>query len=176
MKKVSFRSFAFKDCIHNLYREKRIIMSAMAVEPLREDEISYWFRKGNEFLRSSRFREAAESFDKAIQIDPKNADAWNHRGLALASLNRFEEAARSFDRACKADPSHPDAWYNNGLVLCALERYEAAVMSFEKALEINPQNAHAWHNKGVALSRLGLDAQARFAFSCAGWIGLHGGV
>ena len=46
---------------------------------------------------------------------------------------------------------------------------------FEKALEINPQNAHAWHNKGVALSRLGWDTEARFAFSCAGWIALHGG-
>ena len=50
-----------------------------------------------------------------------------------------------------------------------------AVWSFEKALEINPENAHAWHNKGVALSRLGLDTEAKFAFSCAGWIGVHGG-
>jgi Flp pilus assembly protein TadD len=51
---------------------------------------------------------------------------------------------------------------------------EEAISSFEKALETNPQNAHAWHNKGVALSRLGLEAEAKFVFSCAGWIGVHG--
>jgi Flp pilus assembly protein TadD len=110
--------------------------------PLREDEAGYWFWKGNEFLKSSCFQKAAESFDKAIQINPKDAEAWNLRGLALASQNRFEEAFKSFDKACSMNPSHPDAW----------------------------------HNKGVALARLGLDAEARFAFSCAGWIGLHGGV
>lgn len=61
------------------------------------------------------------------------------------------------------------------MMLCALERFEDAVSSFETALEIDPKNAHAWHNKGVALSRLGWDTEARFAFSCAGWIALHGG-
>lgn len=147
----------------------------MSKEPLHEDDPGTLLNKGIEFLRAGRHLEALESFDHGLLLSPKDANAWNLRGLALASQNRFEDALKSFGKAVSIDQRHPDAWYNKAMVLCALKRYEEAVRSFEKALEINPQNAHAWHNKGVALSRQGLDSEARFAFSCAGWIGVHGG-
>jgi Flp pilus assembly protein TadD len=60
------------------------------------------------------------------------------------------------------------------MVLCGQKRYEDAVVYMEKALEIDPQSAIAWHNKGVALKLLGRDAEARFAFACAGRLGMLG--
>jgi Flp pilus assembly protein TadD len=57
-------------------------------------------------------------------------------------------------------------------VFCSLERYEDAIVSLEKVLEIDHQSAIAWHNKGVALKLLGRDAEARFAFACAGRLGI----
>jgi tetratricopeptide (TPR) repeat protein len=133
-----------------------------------------WFRRGNALLSEGSFAEAVEAYDQAVRESPKDADSWNNRGLALASQSRFSDALRSFEQAGEINSSHPDAWYNRGMVLCALQRYDDAVSSFERALKINPKNAHAWHNKGVALKHLGLDAEARFAFSCTGWIGIHG--
>jgi|WetSurMetagenome_2_1015567.scaffolds.fasta_scaffold104046_2 Flp pilus assembly protein TadD len=160
----------------NLYPQHLANCFPMPKEPLNEDASGTWLKEGIEFLRSGRHSEAVESFDRHVLLNPNDADVWNLRGLALAAQNRFADALESFGKAVSIDQRHPDAWYNQGMVLCALERYEEAVWSFEKALEINPQNAHAWHNKGVALSRLGLDAEAKFAFSCAGWIGVHSGL
>lgn len=145
----------------------------MSEPPSSQGDESYWFNRGNELLSSGQYLEALDSYDRAIEIISKDSDAWNNRGLALASLKRYEDALKSFDKAGALNPSHPDAWYNKGMVLCALGLFEDAVWSFDKALEINPRNAHAWHNKGVALSRLGRGAEARFAISCAGWIGMH---
>lgn len=57
-------------------------------------------------------------------------------------------------------------------MFCSMERYEDAVESLDKALEIDPQSPIVWHNKGVALSRLGRENEARFAFACAGRLGM----
>ena len=32
------------------------------------------------------------SFDKAIEINPKNGNYWNYKGNALKNLNKYEEA------------------------------------------------------------------------------------
>lgn len=40
--------------------------------------------KGNELYKQGMFDEALELYDEAIQIDPKNTDLWNIRGLTLS--------------------------------------------------------------------------------------------
>ncbi len=99
------------------------------------------------------------------------AELWLKKGNDLLNSGRYQEALSAYDEAVRIDPGKADAWNNQGIVLCSLERFWEAVEALDKALEVNPQNAHAWHNKGVALKRLGRDAEARFAFAAAGWIG-----
>ena len=113
------------------------------------------------------YEEAAKAFDRAIELDPNDTEAWNNRGIVLSILKRNKEAIQSFEKATSIDPRNAEAWYNRGMVFCSTERYEDAVES----LEIDPQSAIAWHNKGVALKLLGRDTEARIAFACAGRIG-----
>ena len=43
----------------------------------------------------NKFNEAIEAYDKAIEIDPKNLEAWNNKGIALNELNKYDEAHKS---------------------------------------------------------------------------------
>ncbi len=101
-------------------------------------------------------------------------NCWFKRGNGLLSQGQCLEALDCYNRALEKNSKDADIWNNRGLALSSLNRYDEAIWSFEKALEDNPRNAHAWHNKGVSLSHLGRDAEARFAISCTGWIGIHG--
>jgi tetratricopeptide (TPR) repeat protein len=139
--------------------------------PPQEDTASYWQKLGNSLANAGRYEEAAKAYDKSLKLDPKDTECWNNRGIILSILNRINDAIQSFEKATTIDPQNAEAWYNRGMVFCSLERYEDAIESLNKALEIDPQSAYAWHNKGVALKRLGRDAEARFAFVCAGRIG-----
>ena len=42
--------------------------------------------KGNEFYYKKKYEKSIECYDKALEIDPKNATAWNNKGLALDNL------------------------------------------------------------------------------------------
>jgi tetratricopeptide (TPR) repeat protein len=53
-----------------------------------------------------KHREGIECYDKALEIDPKDSDAWNNKGTALGKLGRYNEAIECFDKALEIDPMH----------------------------------------------------------------------
>src|SRR5690348_194625 len=110
--------------------------------------------KANEHYYKKEYDEAIECYDKALEIDPKDADALNNKGLALNKLGKYKEAIEYYDKASEIDPKYVLAFNNIGSALCDLKKYKEAIESFDKALEIDPKHAMAWYNKGTALCNL----------------------
>ena len=56
--------------------------------------------KGYALGNLNKYREAIECFDKAIEINPKHADAWRYKGYALSKLEDEEKLILScFNKA-----------------------------------------------------------------------------
>ena len=64
------------------------IISAMASEI--DSLASYWIERGNNLFRLGNYDEAIKAYEKAINIDPKNAESWNSMGLALCYLEKHK--------------------------------------------------------------------------------------
>ena len=64
-----------------------------------------------------RSDEALTSLDKAIELDPDYAYAWNNRGVSLHYLERYTEAIASLDKAIELDPDYALAIENRRLLL-----------------------------------------------------------
>lgn len=58
-----------------------------------------WLAKGNEFNEEENFAKAIEAYDKAIELDPNYAQAWNNKGLALKDDGDIEMSNKAFARA-----------------------------------------------------------------------------
>ncbi|GIU71488.1 MAG: hypothetical protein KatS3mg003_0967 [Candidatus Nitrosocaldaceae archaeon] len=110
--------------------------------------------KGYALTKLQRYEEAIEAYNKALEINPNYAEAWNNKGYALAKLQRYEEAIEAYNKALEINPNYAEAWNNKGYALDELQRYEEAIEAYNKALEINPNYAEAWNNKGIALDEL----------------------
>ncbi len=92
---------------------------------------------------------AVALFDKAIACDPKNAAAFNNRGLALQAQKRWEAALASYDRAIAIKADYALAHYNRGNALKDLARPDDAVDSYRRAIAIKADFAEAHFNLGV---------------------------
>lgn len=55
--------------------------------------------KGAALVVLGRSEEALQAFDKAIELDPYDADAWNDKGTVLGKLGRHYEAQVCYDKA-----------------------------------------------------------------------------
>jgi tetratricopeptide (TPR) repeat protein len=54
---------------------------------------------GNTHDSQGRYEEAIESYDKALQIDPDDADAWFDKGETLKKMGKLTEAEKCFEKS-----------------------------------------------------------------------------
>jgi len=101
-----------------------------------------------------RHQEAVASFDQAIKLKSKFAEAHNNRGAALVALGQDEAAIASFSNAIAIKPDYADAHYNLGSSLRTLTHYDDALKSFDRALALRPKYFEVHTNRGLALEAL----------------------
>lgn len=110
---------------------------------------SIWFRTGNcgaqkHFARGSvafsqsRFDEAREEFSKAIQSDPKFAEAYNQRAIVHYVQERFDDSLHDCLRTTELMPLHFGAWAGAGHCHACLGNTRDAIACYERAKQINP--------------------------------------
>jgi len=80
---------------------------------------------------------------KVLEIDPRNAKAWNNKAVILAKKGMAEDAIDAFDKAIDLSPNVTKLWIAKGTVLLKSGNKELAKASFKKALEIDPENEMA---------------------------------
>ena len=62
-----------------------------------------------EYQNPEAVEEAVKVYERAIEIEPTNANFWTGKGIALANLKRYEEALVSVEQALQLNPSHHQA-------------------------------------------------------------------
>lgn len=102
---------------------------------------------------------AAESFRKALQIDPAHAGAKRALALALLEAGRGQEA-ESTARDLVAESPSADTWDILSRALRQQDKLEDAVAAGDEALKLDALSAPALHNRAVALNKLGRSSEA----------------
>src|SRR5260370_958299 len=81
------------------------------------------------------FDKARSDYDRAIELDPKQAGAYGGKGMLLALQGEHDKALAEFDRALAINPRLSDALSNRGLSLLVKNRAAEATADFDRALE-----------------------------------------
>ena len=110
--------------------------------------------KGTKFAKEGNYTEAIENLDRAIQIDPTYAAAYNNRGIVNMELKKYNEALDDFNRAIKNNPLDPAFLINRALVNERLDLLEKAVEDYSKAIEIDPFTADIYMKRGILYDQL----------------------
>ena len=83
--------------------------------------------KGIDKVKRGKPEEALGYFDKILEANPQNSDAWNNKGVALFYLGRVEEALEAYDKALALNPQDLEALRNKGFVLRSLGKLDDAL-------------------------------------------------
>ena len=63
------------------------------------------------------YAEQLTAFEKAVALDPENAEAWFNKGYALAGMRMYDEAIAAFDQVKAIDPSYPNLQKNREIAV-----------------------------------------------------------
>ncbi|NER33694.1 MAG: tetratricopeptide repeat protein [Oscillatoria sp. SIO1A7] len=98
---------------------------------------------------------AIQEYNKAIELNPNNHEAYHKRGNAQFDLRNYKEAIEDYTAAIKLKPEYVNAYYNRGLANDEAGNYGAAVEDYSKVIEIEPTDRDAYYKRAVAYHNLG---------------------
>ena len=114
-----------------------------------------WFEKGYAHNEAKEYQDAVNAYTRAIELNPKDAKAYNNRGNAYNRLGNYQQAIANYNRAIKLDPKLAMAYNNRGIAYKNLGNYNQAIADYTKAIELDPKDAKAYTNRGAAYGGLG---------------------
>jgi tetratricopeptide (TPR) repeat protein len=79
---------------------------------------------------------ALNCFNEALIIDPRDARAWNNKGICLASLGRPEDAVPCCNKATQLDPKYVVGWQAKAMIEERLGRIQDAVASYKQFIAL----------------------------------------
>ncbi|MCP2727674.1 tetratricopeptide repeat protein, partial [Symplocastrum sp. BBK-W-15] len=121
------------------------------------DPAFIYFYRGTAYNNKGDFDLAITDYNKAIQLNPKLAEAFYNRGVAYGSLMKYNSAIADYNKALKLNPKFADAFINRGFAYSEKGEYDRAIADYNEALKLNPKNADAdaFNNRGVAYYKRG---------------------
>jgi len=107
----------------------------------------------NMYFDAGRFQEAAEWYEAALKIHPKDVNASTDLGIAYYYMNDPDKALAQFDRSLAIDPAHAKTLLNVGGVRAfGKQDLKGAAEVWQKVLDVAPSSEEA------RAARQGLDS------------------
>jgi tetratricopeptide (TPR) repeat protein len=139
----SFLSYN-KDIIFSINNWENYQRWVESVRDTRTSDDEIYIRQGDFLYESKRYVDAIPYYDKALELEPKDANAWYKKGRALSRRGKYEDAINCYDKAIEISPHHVDTWKKRGEALYSLKEYDLANESYDRATSINSDDTDLW--------------------------------
>ena len=108
---------------------------------------------------------ALADYNKAIELNPNLAEAYNNRGDVYTQQEKWDLALADYNKAIELNPNLADAYYGRGnvyynqrewdlAVVDYTQGWDLAVADFTQAIELNPNYDLAYFSRGIIYENL----------------------
>ncbi len=141
---------------------------------IKPDDAAVYNQLGNAYGAEKKISEATEALNKAVQLNPGNAQgaakAYFNMGANLVNSGQAANASEFFKKATDADPSYAEAWYQLGSTSMMKGTVDPKTgqqsyppetgPALKKYLELQPNGSHA-QEASAMLQALGETVQTK---------------
>ena len=112
-----------------------------------------YLRSGNKLYKDSLFVKAEVDYRKALELNPKSADAMYNLGNALMMQEKAKEAMEQFDAASRLEKDKKklaQIYHNMGVILQSSKQLPQCIEAYKQSLRNNPKDNETRYNLALA--------------------------
>ena len=123
---------------------------------------------GRSLERQNNVDQAMTAYSKAVELDPKRADAYLRLAVLHDKKGAFSDSAELYRKALRADSRNPDIYADVGYSLYLQNRMREAEKNLRRAINLGAEHRRAHNNLGLVLARTDRVKEALTEFRRAG--------
>lgn len=125
------------------------------------DDATAWVGLGVGYVDLKRNSDAQKAFERALEVDPKFADAEYQLGALASGNGDSTSAIQHFERAVQMNPKHGPSLEKVGSLYLEAGEFEKARDVLLRAETLNPNNRQTEYGLALACSKLGNREEAK---------------
>jgi beta-lactamase regulating signal transducer with metallopeptidase domain len=98
-------------------------------------------------LKKGQIEDAVADFNKAIEIYPDYAAAYQNRGSVYCFQGRFDDAVSDYNKAIDINPDLSASYIDRGSIYQLQGKIDDAISDFSRALALNPEDPETYHQR-----------------------------
>jgi len=122
---------------------------------------------GDTYGRQGNLDMAEAEFKKAIELNPKYADAYNNLANVYLQKKQFDEALSYYQQAINLNPNIWQSKVNTAFIYSEKGLFEKAILYLNEALKIYPDNPDLYFSLGQMYNKLGRIDNAKESYQNA---------
>ena len=129
-----------------------LILTSVAIDPCM-GQTNRLINEGNQLYQQQRYKDAAATYQKALNKDPNNYSGLFNLSNSLYQQKQYDSSRKflaSSEKAIKDKNGKSAVDYNIGNSYMAQQKYEDAVKSYKQTLRNNPNDLDAKYNLSYA--------------------------
>ena len=130
------------------------------------DWAEYYFDEGMDYYFSKRYKESIEYFNKAVSLNPNDAEAYATMSAAYSRLGKYNEAVSAAKKSVNLEPNNVFNYNELGLAYRLSGNYEKALDAYNKAVSLS-SSLGDYNGLGLVYSAMGEDRAAIFSYQKA---------
>ena len=93
-------------------------------------------QEGKDYFRAGQAAKAIDSFTKAIQLNPKEQEAYFFRGATFSAIGQFDPAIEDYMKVIQLNPQHEEAYWSRGYCYQNKRMDDKAITDYTESLRL----------------------------------------
>lgn len=112
-------------------------------------------RTGYQYYKKNRLEKALQELSLAIEVQPKNHEAYFWRARTFIRLEQDDKAIADLKTVVNLKPGYSPAYDNLGWLFMRRNDYTQSLANLDKSIELKPDNGWAHHMRGRVHFKMG---------------------